>query len=269
MMQQLDAIACQTNAHRDRFIALGASPHKVTVTGSVKFDVSLPDDFDTRVTELKSRFGLDDSSRVWIAASTHPGEDEVVLAAHLVLREQLPGARLVLVPRHPVRCDDVAKLVSDAGLSLVRQSAQDNDEEDNDGGHSDGDAQAEVILGDTMGTLQILYGLAQVAYVGGSLVDVGGHNPIEPAICDVPVVCGPFQYNFTEIMQTMSQRGGLHTITGAEDLARTLVDWLTHEEARADAAAAARAVVELNRGAQEKIRALVSERIDLATGQGD
>ena len=193
---------------------------------------------------------------VFLAASTHPGEDEVILAAHRQVRERVPGVRLLLVPRHPVRCDDVAALVEAQGLSLARQSREGAE-----------DQSAEVILGDTMGTLQILYGLARVAYVGGSLVDVCGHNPIEPAICDVPVVCGPFQYNFADIMQTMSERGGLHTVTGADDLARTLVDWLSHEAARQDAAAAARAVVELYRGAQEKIRALVSEQIELATAQ--
>lgn len=257
MLSRLDHVACQTPDHRDRFIGLGVAPQNITVTGSVKYDVSLPEDFDTRVAALLQRFNLG-SAPVWIAASTHPGEEEAILAAHAGMRERIPGLRLILVPRHPVRCDDVQELVERNGLSVVRQSAE----------HPD-DTQAEVILGDVMGTLQVLYGLAQVAYVGGSLVDVGGHNPIEAALVRVPVLCGPHQYNFIDVMHSLESAGALCTITSAEDLAQVAGNWLVNANARQQAGEAGFAVVEQNRGAQARIEALVAAQIRVAFSQTD
>ena len=246
MLDHIELIACQTRAHRDRFVGLGAAPQKVVVTGSVKFDVSLPQDFTDEITELKSKFGLGDSP-TWIAASTHPGEDEIVLAAHAEILSKVPNAKLILVPRHPVRVPDVSEMINAADLSHALQSG--------DGGSAD------VLLGDVMGTLQYLYGLADCAFVGGSLVDVGGHNPIEPALCEIPVASGPHQHNFTEIMESLSNVGGLKTITGAGELAQVISEWLTYPDLKQSAGQAAAKIVAENRGAQEKVHNLVQARI--------
>lgn len=260
MLSRVEHIACQTTEHRDRFIGLGAEPRAVTVTGSVKYDVSLPENYESTLAALRERFGMHASDPIWIAASTHPGEDEIVLAAHQVMVARIPQLRLVLVPRHPVRCDEVISLVTQAGLTAVRQSVQ------VDAGSTQAQ-QAEVLIGDVMGSLQQLYGLARVAYVGGSLVDVGGHNPIEPALAGVPVVCGPFQHNFADVMAHMAAAGGLQTVTSAEDLARAVGDWLERDEARQVAAEAALRVVDNNRGAQARVRALVCACIDRAVAE--
>ena len=245
MLQNIQLIACQSRAHRDRFIGLGAHAPKVVVTGSVKFDVALPDDFQDEVSRV--RFAFNPEGRpVWIAASTHPGEDELVIAAHKAILEKTPDVKLILVPRHPVRVEDVGGLLAAAGLSFTLQSDLPNI------------ASVEnVLLGDTMGTLQYLYGVADAAFVGGSLVDIGGHNPIEPALCDIPVATGPHQHNFADIMESLSHAGGLQTITGAEDLAQVIGEWLGSDELRMTAGAAASAVVAENRGAQEQVRRLV------------
>lgn len=257
MFARLTHVACQTRDHRDRFVALGVDPQNLTVTGSVKYDIELPEDFDTQVSLLRARFNLRDQP-VWIAASTHPGEDQSVIDAHMNIRARLPDARLVLVPRHPVRCDEVAKQIATAGLSVARHSETTPE-----------DAAADVILGDEMGTLQTLYGLAQAAYVGGSLVDKGGHNPIEPALCALPVVCGPFQYNFADVMANMQRAGGLCTVTSAEDLAQVMGDWLENDTGRVQAGQAALAAVEGNRGAQARIEALVGAWIAAALTQAE
>ena len=254
MLSNIDYIACQTLEHRDRFIGLGAAAENVSVTGSVKYDISLPTDFATTLQALRGQFELDPQTPVWIAASTHPGEDEIVLQAHRILTQRIAALRLVLVPRHPLRCDEVGALIHAADFTYALQSEPDLEPRLR--------SVADVILGDTMGTLLTLYGLAQVAYVGGSLVDNGGHNPIEPAFVGMPVVCGPFQYNFSDVMDGMARVGGLQTVTGAEDLARTVGDWLENGEARQQAAGAALSVVDSNRGAEARIRTLICDLID-------
>lgn len=256
MLSNIDHIACQTPEHRDRFIGLGAAAENVSVTRSVKYDISLPADFATTLEVLRGQYELDPQTPVWIAASTHPGEDEIVLQAHRILSQRIAALRLVLVPRHPVRCDEVGTLIDAAGFTYALQSELDL--------NPDLKRLADVILGDTMGTLLSLYGLAQVAYVGGSLVDHGGHNPIEPVLVGMPVVCGPFQYNFKDVMDSMARVGGLQTVTSAEDLARTVGDWLENGEARQQAAAAALGVVDSNRGAEVRIQSLICNLIDRA-----
>ena len=257
MFGQLDLVACQSRAHRDRFVALGVEPQSVLVAGSVKYDATLPTDFGDTVTKLRDRFAMRVDDPVWIAASTHPGEDEVVLTAYEQLRTQMPNLRLVLVPRHPVRCDDVEKLArAIPGVSVARQSLEDAR-----------DGSANIVIGDVMGSLQYLYGLGQVAFVAGSMVDVGGHNPIEPALCRLPIVSGPYQFNFTEVMDTLAARGALVTVTNANDMAKVLGDWLENPELRKAAGGSAAAVVDENRGAQDRVLSLVRARIAGAIAQ--
>ena len=250
MLNSIDLIVCQAPAHRDRFIALGADPERVQVAGSVKFDQFLPDDFDVQLLSLRRRFGMDTDIPVWIAASTHPGEDEQVLTAHRMLCERFGEIRLVVVPRHPVRVNEVVALIENAGLTYSRQS--------------DAGGDGQVVIGDVMGTLQYMYGLADVAFVGGSLVAVGGHNPIEPALCGLPVAVGPYQYNFAEVMEALSEAGSLVTVTDADDLAQVVGGWLEGEELRRRAGRAGLEVVAANRGAQEKVGRLIRDCVTAA-----
>ena len=183
MLGQLTQIACQEAEHEQRFRALGASTGSLSTLGSIKFDKALPPEQEAKVAALSQQWQL--AQRwVWIAASTHPGEDEVVLEAHQQLLARVPSALLLLVPRHPVRAEAVVGLAQQANLRVAKQTQA-------DALSSDEVAQLQVLVADTMGQLQQLYGLADVAFIGGSLVPMGGHDPIEAALCRLPMVMGP------------------------------------------------------------------------------
>ena len=238
MLARFDTLAVQTEAEARRYEALGASRSQLVVNGSVKFDLTLDDAVRDRASALRTPWG---GRPVWIAASTHPGEDEIVLAAHRRLREVRPEALLILVPRHPERFDDVAGLVRRAGLGLARRSRE---EAVDDG--------VGVYLADTMGELLMLFGAADLAFVGGSLVPVGGHNLLEPAAWGLPVLTGPHLHNFTAIAALLDEAGALTVVPDEEQLATALAalyDDAGECRRRGEAAAG---VVAANRGALQR-----------------
>ncbi|WP_372637822.1 lipid IV(A) 3-deoxy-D-manno-octulosonic acid transferase [Alcanivorax jadensis] len=247
MMARFDALAVQTPVERERYIALGAWPERVHAIGSVKFDMSLDHTVRQAAGDLRAAIG---ERPVWIAASTHPGEDELVLTAHKALLETAPNTLLVLVPRHPERFDSVAQLVRQRGLGLARRSKQEAVAAD-----------TQVYLADTMGELLMLFGVADVAFVGGSLVPVGGHNLLEPAGWGKPVVTGPHLHNFTAISDLLDEAGALTLVDNADALAIALQALFHHPEKRQRQGQAAAAVVEANRGALEKGLQLISEQL--------
>ncbi|MCG8440141.1 MAG: lipid IV(A) 3-deoxy-D-manno-octulosonic acid transferase, partial [Pseudomonadales bacterium] len=208
MMAQFDVLAVQTPVEAERYVALGAWPERVHAIGSVKFDMTLDEPVRQKAAALRADIG---SRPVWIAASTHPGEDEQVLAAHRDVMARYDDALLVLVPRHPERFDDVASLVRQQQMTVARRSA------------AEPSAQAQVYLADTMGELLMLFGAADLAFVGGSLVPVGGHNLLEPAAWQKPVLTGPHLHNFTAISQLLDEAGGLSVVNDAGALATTLL----------------------------------------------
>lgn len=236
-------VVAQGDDDAKRFIALGASAERVLVSGSIKFDVTIAPLLREQAGVFKAAIG---SRPVWIAASTHPGEDEIIIAAHDRLLRILPTALLILVPRHPERFDAVATLLADAKLSFQRRS-----------GSSAIEAGSQVLLGDTMGELMMFYGGAEVAFVGGSLVDRGGHNMLEPAAWGLPLVTGTSDYNFAEISQLLCERGGLRKVTTVEQLAEQVGKWLGDSDLSQRQGAAALNVVEQNRGALDKLIAIV------------
>jgi len=207
MLSAFDLIACQSDAHRSRFLALGAKPDSVRVLGSVKFDLTLNDQLRAEAVRLRQVWGLV-GRPVMIAASTHPGEEEQVLEAFRTLRREFPSACLLLVPRHPVRTVEVIELVTRHGLQAMRQSQPERRAED-------------VVVGDVMGTLLTLYGVADIAFVGGSLVAQGGHNPIEAAAWSKPVIVGPHVFNFQVVVDGFVEAGALTVVPDASMLAAT------------------------------------------------
>ncbi len=255
MLQRLAVIACQYPNHAERFLALGATQEQLQVLGSVKFDVRLPADASERVEALRGRWGLH-SRRTWIAGSTHPGEDEVLLQAHLAVRRRLPEARLILVPRHPSRTGEVLALCRAQGLRVARQSQSMPD-----------DVDADVVLGDVMGQLIYLYGLSEVAFLGGSLLPVGGHNPIEPALWGQPLLIGPEHDNFADVVDRFAEAGCLSIVSGAESLAVELCRYLQDPGARQRAGTAAQEVVAKNGGARDRLLTLLAAHIDAAIEQ--
>lgn len=243
MLAGLNWLAVQSAAEAERFRALGARPETVTVTGSIKFDLTLDPELPARAAALRARWGAADRP-VWIAASTHAGEDEIVLAAHRQLLARFPAALLILVPRHPERFDAVFELCRRQGLAAVRRS----------GGAAVG-ARDAVLLGDSMGELQFLYALADCAFVGGSLVPNGGHNLLEPVALGKPVLSGPHLFNFIEIAARLREAGALREAGDAAALATEVARLWADPACAGDMGRAGLAVLQANRGALERLLA--------------
>jgi 3-deoxy-D-manno-octulosonic-acid transferase len=249
MLLRLRWVACQYPDHARRFVALGMPAERVLTLGSVKFDVSLPVDHEQHLLPLRARWGLS-GAPVWIAGSTHAGEEAAVLAAHRWLRDRCPGVRLILVPRHPARTAEVVALCRQHGFSIARQSAP-----------ADDDAAADVLIGDTMGQLLYLYGLADAAFVGGSFAAVGGHNPIEPAVWGKPVLMGPNVHNFPDVVERFGAAGCLEIVADPDELGDMLERWLNDAPLRAALGEQARRIVAAERGATGRLRDLLAREM--------
>lgn len=239
MFTAITILAAQSQADADRFIELGMPREKIRVTGSLKFDLDIPEQLSEQGKQLRAQLGVD--RPVWIAASTHPGEDELILTAHHRIRQKLPNALLLLVPRHLERFDSVAALVQQQGFSLVRRSQQ-----------VPCDEETAVYLGDTMGELMLLYAACDVACIAGSFAPIGGHNIIEPAALHKPIVTGPQLFNFAEISELMLQAEGMLKVQTTEELAVAVLQLLEDPSYRQRMSENAFTVVEKNRGALKK-----------------
>jgi 3-deoxy-D-manno-octulosonic-acid transferase len=241
---RIAAVAAQAPADAERFVAFGVAPQRVQVTGSIKFDAQVPASVEEQAQVLRRGWGA--QRPVWVAASTHEGEEEQVLEAHAQLLGRVPDALLVLVPRHPERFERVAGLVRKRGFPMVRRSS----------GAPCG-REVNVLLGDTMGELVTFMGAADAAFIGGSLVPVGGHNMLEAAAQGVPVVFGPHLFNFAAVSRLLLAQGAAVQVADAAALAALLADWLTDAAARARVGQAGRRVVAENRGALSALVGLV------------
>lgn len=246
--RRFTVIAAQGQEDADRFVQLGADPSAVRVIGSIKLDLQLPGSLRDRAEVLRREWGI--NRPVWVCASTHEGEEDSLIAVHRKLREQFPEALLVLVPRHPERFERVAALVRRSGLSLMRRSE----------GRPDAGGCA-VYLVDSMGELRLFLAAADVAFVGGSLVPVGGHNLLEPAALSVPVAIGPHSFNVAEITRLLVADGGAVQVEHADALEALLLRWLGDAAERTYAGERAFAFVQRNRGALDRLLALVDEHI--------
>ncbi|MBA6413858.1 lipid IV(A) 3-deoxy-D-manno-octulosonic acid transferase [Parahaliea sp. F7430] len=254
MLGKLDSVACQAQEDGERLVALGLPRDKLHITGSIKFDLSLDEALRAESAELRQQLG---SARrpVLVAASTHPGEDEQLLAAFSQVKERYSDCLLVLVPRHPERFDSVYGLCEQAGWVLARRSS----------GRAPA-AEVDILLGDTMGELLLLLSSATVAVIGGSLVEHGGHNVLEASVWGVPVVTGPYMFNFEEISALLVAAGGMRRLSDSEELAPCLIHLLGDAEQRAAMAAAGLRVLEANRGAKQRLLELLDEQLQPPMG---
>ena len=246
MLGQIDCVACQSAADGERLLALGLPRSRLTITGSIKFDIDLDDALQAQVDQLKAQLGRP----VLLGSSTHPSEEALILDAFEQLQKNVPDLLCLLVPRHPERFDSVYQLCLSRSLATVRRSAGDQP------GATDS-----VLLGDTMGELRLLSGLASVCVIGGSFIEHGGQNVLEAAAWGVPVVSGPHMFNFTEITELLTTAGGMLQLTQPQDLVSTLLPLLTDEQRRSAMGNAAREVVLANRGARAKLLALIGEQL--------
>ncbi len=241
MLGELSLIAVQTQTEAQRFLTLGARAGCVEVTGSIKFDLKIDAELLQRADALRQQWQAT-TRPVWIAASTHAGEDEIVLAAHRQLLKTQPDALLILVPRHPERFNSVHELCISERLTTRRRSTAEAVQ-----------ASDQVLLGDTMGELLFLYALADIAFVGGSLVANGGHNLLEPAALGKPVLSGPHLFNFLEIAAQLREAGALNEVENAGQLADKVVALLNEPSEMQRMSQAGLSVLKANQGALQRL----------------
>jgi 3-deoxy-D-manno-octulosonic-acid transferase len=237
-------IAAQGPADAQRFRSVGAPAARTHVTGNLKFDFTVPQETLARGRELRAHHAAD--RPVWVAGSTHSGEEEILLEAQGQLRGLHPDALLVLAPRHPPRFAEVADWLGREGVAFVKVSQ-----------HTACDADTSVLLVDSLGELLDFYAAGDVAFVGGSLVPIGGHNLLEPAALGMPILCGPHYFNSEDIAQLLIARGALEVVRDAPGLAERLANLLSDPKERARRGQLGRVSIEDNRGALEKLLRLI------------
>jgi 3-deoxy-D-manno-octulosonic-acid transferase len=241
-------VAAQSLGDVERFRAIGARPAQTSVTGNIKFDLQADEAGANQGRALRRSFGA--ARPVWIAGSTHAGEDEQVLTAHAALLAAMPETLLLLVPRHKDRFESVAALIQRRGLQFIRRSSG-----------AAPTAATRVMLVDTLGELSMLYAAADVAFVGGSLVPLGGHNLLEAAALGLPVLTGPSHANSKEVAQLLLQSGAAIEVANADELQQAVLRLLSDAAERQRVAVLATSIVAANRGSLERLLTLVESRL--------
>jgi len=237
-------IGAQTEADAQRFLSLGVAPERTHVTGNIKFDFELARGVKEQGIQLRKQHA--GARPVWIAASTHAGEEEIVLAAHRLVQQQCADALLILVPRHPERFDGIANMIHSRNFHMKRRSRNEICDE-----------QTEVLLGDTMGELMAFYAASDVAFVAGSLEPIGGHNLLEPAALKLPFITGPHTYNAVDIAQLFQREGIAPVVHDADELAREVLLLLADPAECARRGERSRELIDDSRGALERLQTLL------------
>ena len=233
-------IAAQTQDDADRFMAIGAQPGQVQVVGNIKFDLELPEVIidegkHLKVNEFKDRF-------VWLLASTHSGEEAIFLDVYKELKPSIPNLLLLVVPRHPERFTEVADLCKQNKLAAVTRTSKQACTLDTD-----------IYLADTMGELKMLYAAADVAFIGGSMVPVGGHNLLEAAAIGVPVLFGPFMANFKDIANKVLAHKAAVQCNNKADIVKAIQALHSDVDYRNSLIENGKVFLQANRGAMDKL----------------
>ncbi|HET6546300.1 MAG TPA: lipid IV(A) 3-deoxy-D-manno-octulosonic acid transferase [Rhodanobacteraceae bacterium] len=240
-------VAAQSPSDAERLRALGTPAARLAVVGNLKFDMALPAGVHERGAEYRAAWG--NERPVWIAASTHEGEEFAVLKAHTAVLRRFPDALLLVAPRHPERFRPIATSCRALGFRTATRSENQRP-----------DPACQCFVIDTMGELLTFYAGADVAFVGGSLVPVGGHNLLEPAALMKPVIVGPHTFNFAEITEGLITAYAAQRIADADALGPAIVRLLAREQERHSMGEAARTVMECERGAVERTMTII-ERV--------
>lgn len=238
-------IAAQTEADAERFRAIGIASAAVHVTGNIKFDFEVPEEARRVGAHIRAELA---HRPVWIAGSTHEREEDIVLDAHERVRAARSDALLLLVPRHPNRFDAVKSWLRTRNVRFITRSTREAVAAD-----------TSVLLVDTLGELLSFYAAANVAFVGGSLVPIGGHNLLEPAALNRPIIVGPHNFNAADIAQMFLASGAARQVESATELAAAVLDLLTSATHRDEMIAKAHAILQANRGALARVLTLVEE----------
>ncbi|NJN69651.1 MAG: hypothetical protein HC801_04765, partial [Nitrospira sp.] len=236
VLQTLTLCLMQSERDKQRIVALGAEPDRVHVTGNIKFDQPPP---VVRSDEtLRRSFGLNEHEQLILAGSTHPGEEEILVSAYGQIARTYPSTVLMLAPRHIERTDRVEAMLREAGFVVQRKSEM-----------LEKRVGPRVVILDTRGELALAYREAIAAFVGGTLVPVGGHNLLEPAVWGTPVIFGPYTDHCAEVATLLQEAGGGCRVMGGDELVTALGAWLGQPETRVRAGQAAKRVVLDNQGA--------------------
>ncbi|HNP37067.1 MAG TPA: lipid IV(A) 3-deoxy-D-manno-octulosonic acid transferase [Woeseiaceae bacterium] len=242
-------IAAQSEADAERFISLGASAARTQVIGNIKFDMEIPVELAEQGRGFRRRFFA--SRPVWIAASTHEGEEQLVIDTHRELLKAHADLLLILVPRHPQRFDAVRQLLDKKGVTYVSRTSA-----------VQCDSATEVFFGDTMGEVLLFYGASDIAFVAGSLVAVGGHNMLEPAALGVPIITGPHVFNAQEIADRFVAEGACRMVADAAELKNVVDALLRNPEDARQLGENGRHILETNRGALSRLMVLIEPLIE-------
>ena len=222
------------------FKQLGASDQQLQAVGNIKFDLEISTSQTQRGQGFRQQWG--NERLVWVAASTHQGEDEKVLAIHQKLLNVLPKLLLIIVPRHPERFDDVYQLANQTGLSVQRRSKQ-----------KTFSPEAQIIIGDSMGEMLSWFAAADIAFMGGSLVETGGHNPLEPAALAVPVLSGPHVFNFAEIFPLLEDQGAAWVLDDSDAIQKQLLALFQDSDERREAGEKGKALMKQHQGVLDRL----------------
>lgn len=247
MFDGLTLVATQTQTDRERFRRLGMPADKVHAVGNLKFELSLPASLTEQAEATRAMWG---NRPVWIAASTHEGEEEQILNAARRVRSAVPNVLLILVPRHPERFDRVAALSRRSGYRTLRRSE----------GKPCSSA-VEVLVVDTMGELPVFYGCSDLALIGGSLIPHGGHNLLEPAALGRAVITGPHYFNFAEVTRQFIDHGAAVEVADKEALADKVIELFGNPQQRALMGEAGLDLIARNQGASKRLINLINRHI--------
>ncbi|MEM5481885.1 lipid IV(A) 3-deoxy-D-manno-octulosonic acid transferase [Pseudoalteromonas fuliginea] len=253
IMRSITVLASHNKTDAKRFIELGLEASKSHVTGSIKFDITPSEEQLAKVLNLKQLYNSNEDNKderfVWVAGSTHPVEHELVLSAHQELLKKQPNALLIIAPRHPEQFDKVAELLTQSPLSFSRRSQNNYNNE-------------QVLLADTLGELQCLYGAANVSFIGGSLIRRGGHNPLESAAFSVGVITGPHTYNFDHVYPELTKLKGAVVVDSNDELAKQLITFSQNTKACQTLGIKAAQCVTKNQGAIQKTLTIINQYLE-------
>ncbi|HKY69990.1 MAG TPA: lipid IV(A) 3-deoxy-D-manno-octulosonic acid transferase [Gammaproteobacteria bacterium] len=244
MLSEVSMVAAQSQEDISRFLSIGMKKNNIHNTGNIKFELLIPPHAQEKGTQLRKMFG--GGRPVWIAASTHDGEERLILSAFKQLKRQFSNLMLILVPRHPERFDKVFELCQQEGFKAIRRSQK-----------TPCTPSTDIYLGDTMGELLTFYAASDLAFVGGSLVPIGGHNLLEPAALGLPVLTGPHLFNFTAISELLFQAKGAQKVTDVTSIVQVISELLSNAKMRHRQGQRAKDVVQKNKGALEKLFTLI------------
>lgn len=253
ILEPIQAVAAQSELDARRFQELGIAPEKIAEIGNIKFDMQLPPYLYEAGAELREELGK--NRLIWIAASTHEGEESIILETYFVLKKTFPALLLLLVPRHPERFNKVAHLCESKALRMIRRSQKEKIS-----------SEIDVFLGDTMGELLLFYAASDIAFVGGSFVPVGGHNLLEPAALGLPILTGPELFNFMAISEMLQTAKAIKIVESPDELRQQIQMLLGDLSLRQTQGTCAKKVVEQNRGALDRLVKLINEISECQTG---